>query len=259
MSQNSSPHVIIPQLVAHRGFSARYPENTLLSIEQALLAGACYVECDVQLTLDHVPVLLHDTDLQRTAGTSGNVTELTFAQLKAVSAHYAARFGEQHGMVPVPSLPQLITLMEQWPQRRVFVEIKRASIRKFGADLVFDAITEVVSNIEDQAIVISFDFDIIRRVRQQTTLLTGWVIEEWNSANLARAHQLQPNYLFIDYECIPQELTTLPEANWRWVLYEIDDVATARKWIAKGAALIETNDIGGLLATPEFNKCRCDG
>ena len=63
----------IPQLVAHRGYSLRYPENTLLAIEQAFIAGACYVECDVQLTQDGVPVLLHDNNLQRTTGQAEDV------------------------------------------------------------------------------------------------------------------------------------------------------------------------------------------
>lgn len=250
--------LVVPQLVAHRGYSVQYPENTLLSIEQAFIAGACFVECDVQMTLDGVPVVLHDVTLERTCGQSANITELNWAQLKNVSAHYATRFGEQHGKVSIPSLTQLLTLMERWPQRQAFVEIKRASIRKFGIDHVFNTVVKALGCASDQVIGISFDYDIVQRISRETTLRTGWVFEEWNDTNLALAGQLAPDYVFVDYECIPNNLAKLPEARWRWVLYEIDDVATALAWIKKGASYIETNDVGSMLLTPEFAKSRCD-
>jgi glycerophosphoryl diester phosphodiesterase len=250
---------IIPQFVAHRGFSVRYPENTLLAIEQALLAGACYVECDVQLTLDGVPVLLHDDSLQRTCGVSANITELSWVELNNISAHYAERFGEQFGQISIPSLSQLLALMKNWPGRRVFVEIKRASIRKFGEDHVFNALIDALGRASEQVIVISFDLNIVQRISNETVLPVGWVIEEWTDANLALARQLAPAYLFVDHERIPHNLATLPDTNWCWALYEIDDAATAREWIEKGAHYIETNDIGSMLLVPEFAKSRCDG
>ncbi|HEY5603124.1 MAG TPA: glycerophosphodiester phosphodiesterase family protein [Gammaproteobacteria bacterium] len=259
MAQRINPHTAVPQLVAHRGFSARYPENTLLSIEQAFRAGACYVECDVQLTRDGVPVLFHDSELQRVCGVPGNITDMSRAQLDAISAHYAPRFGAQHGGVPIPSLSELLALMKRWPRRQVFVEIKRASIRRFGAERVFNTIVDRVSAVSDQVIIISFDFDIMQRVKAHTGLRSGWVIDHWNTENLTRAAQLEPDYMFVDHECIPDTLSMLPEANWRWAVYEMDDPATAKKWIAKGATFIETNDIGGLLAAPDFQKSRCDG
>ena len=259
MVQDSKSALIIPQFVAHRGFSVRYPENTLLAIEQALLAGACYVECDVQLTLDGVPVLLHDDSLQRTCGVSANITELSWAELNNISAHYAERFGEHYGQVSIPSLSQLLALMQNWPGRCVFVEIKRASIRKFGEDRVFNALIDILGSVSEQVIAISFDLKILQRIGKETALPVGWVIEEWNDANLASAQQLAPAYLFVDHERLPHSLATLPDTNWRWVLYEIDDAATVREWIEKGAHYIETNDIGSMLLVTEFAKSRCDG
>ena len=252
MSKNS-----VPQLVAHRGYSLKYPENTLLSINQALFAGACYVECDVQLTLDGVPILLHDVELQRTTDQTGNVNELNLAQVNKASAHFASKFGEQFNGEPVPTLMQLVTLMTQWPQRHVFVEIKRATIRSFGRESVLQKILEVIKPIADQVILISFDYEIIQLVRSSTVYQTGWVIEEWDSNNLELAAQLQPDYMFVDYQCIPQQLEMLPVAGWHWVVYEVDDVKTAGLWLDKGAKFIETNDVGGLLTTPEFKQSSC--
>ena len=49
-----------PAIVAHRGYTGRYPENTLLSLAAAVSYGARFLEFDVQLTRDGVPVLCHD-------------------------------------------------------------------------------------------------------------------------------------------------------------------------------------------------------
>ena len=249
----------IPQLVAHRGFSLRYPENTILAIEQAFIAGACYVECDVQLTLDGVPVLLHDNDLQRTTGQLGDVNELNLEQLNKVVANFALRFGEQFVDEPIPTLMQLVGLMARWPQRRVFVEIKRATIRKFGREIVLRNIVDVVEAIANQVILISFDYEIMQLARKRKAFETGWVIEEWDSKNLTLAEQLQPDYMFVDYECIPQDFATFPAEKWHWVLYEIDNAQTASMWVHKGAGFIETNDIGGLIAAAEFKQSCCHG
>jgi len=50
----------IPQLVAHWGFMARYPENSLEGLEASLRAGAPYIELDIQSTADGTLVLFHD-------------------------------------------------------------------------------------------------------------------------------------------------------------------------------------------------------
>jgi glycerophosphoryl diester phosphodiesterase len=247
-----------PRLVAHRGYSARYPENTLLSLEQALTAGACFVECDIHLTRDKVPVVLHDHQLQRTTGQSGNVTLLDHHQLQSFDAAYVKRFGDQFHDVPIPVLTQLVELMRRWPQRRVFVELKRASIRHFGSEVVLSAVLEELQPVMDQVILISFDADIITLAQQRNVHQTGWVTEHWTPSVMETAARLQPQYVFIDSECLPGDLANLPNASWQWVIYEIDDAAVAREWIAKGAGLVETNDIGGLLAAPEWRSTRCD-
>ncbi|MGD8568668.1 MAG: glycerophosphodiester phosphodiesterase family protein [Gammaproteobacteria bacterium] len=247
-----------PQLVAHRGYSARYPENTLLSLEQALAAGACFMECDVHLTRDKVPVVLHDHQLQRTTGRSGDILQLDHQQLFSFDAAYAKRFGDQFHDVPIPDLVQLVDLMGQWPQRRVFVELKRASIRHFGGEVVLSAVLEVLQPVMDQVILISFDADIIALAQQRGVQQTGWVTEHWASSVMETARRLQPDYIFVDSECLPGDMASLPDTSWRWVIYEIDDAETARRWTEKGADLIETNDIGGLLAAPYFRGGRCD-
>lgn len=77
-------HVLnhIREGVAHRGYSTTAPENTLPAYTLAKSQGFKYVECDVQWTLDGVPVLLHDSTIDRTTDYSGNCNAFTLEQLK---------------------------------------------------------------------------------------------------------------------------------------------------------------------------------
>ncbi len=59
------PAISVPTLIAHRGYSAAAPENTLAAVRAAHQAGATWVELDVQLLKDDTPVIWHDGDVRR--------------------------------------------------------------------------------------------------------------------------------------------------------------------------------------------------
>lgn len=63
----------------HRGASARFPENTLAAVTGAFAAGADFVETDLRLTRDGIPVAAHDADFSRLAGNASPVAELDLA------------------------------------------------------------------------------------------------------------------------------------------------------------------------------------
>ena len=62
---------------AHRGFSGKYPENTLLAFEKAVEAGAQGIELDVQLTKDGEIVIIHDETIDCTTDGKGEVVSYT--------------------------------------------------------------------------------------------------------------------------------------------------------------------------------------
>lgn len=75
-------------VTAHRGFSGRYPENTLLSFEQAVLVGADVLEFDIRGTKDHVPIVLHDATLDRTSDGKGSPNLYTLAEIRQFNFSY---------------------------------------------------------------------------------------------------------------------------------------------------------------------------
>ncbi len=77
-----------PIITAHRGFSGRFPENTLAAFEAAYRLGVDIIEFDVRETSDGKLVIMHDTSIDRTTNGSGEVKELKFNYLRQLNASY---------------------------------------------------------------------------------------------------------------------------------------------------------------------------
>lgn len=111
----------------HRGYCARYPENTMISFQAALALPVDAIEFDVWLTSDKVPVLMHDGNALRTCGKDVHVRDLTLAEVKELEAAYTAKFGDAFvgKDVRVPTLEELlIYCKENRPDIKLGVEIK---------------------------------------------------------------------------------------------------------------------------------------
>ena len=96
--------------IAHRGFSSRYPENTMLAFSRALALGADGAEFDVQLTKDGIPVVFHDESLTRITGDSRLIKDLTLQELQTFDLSY--RFKGQCPAQRIPTLEEYFTLVQ---------------------------------------------------------------------------------------------------------------------------------------------------
>jgi len=101
----------MPELhrVAHRGYSAVAPENTLPALAAAVLAGATFVEFDVRTSADGVPVVIHDRTVDRTTDGTGHVWELTCAELGALDA--GSWFSPAYVGLSIPLLSEVLDLL----------------------------------------------------------------------------------------------------------------------------------------------------
>src|ERR1041384_8836764 len=75
-----------PVIIAHRGASARAPENTIASFELAVAQGAEAIELDVKLSADGHVIVHHDPTVDRTTNGKGKVKDLTLAELQQLDA-----------------------------------------------------------------------------------------------------------------------------------------------------------------------------
>jgi glycerophosphoryl diester phosphodiesterase len=111
----------IDPVVGHRGAATQAPENTLPSIRKAKELGCRWVELDVKLSRDGVPILMHDERLGRTADGQGEVRDLTFDQLRRLDA--GGWKGPAFAGTRIPTLVEALALLVDL-QMDVNLEIK---------------------------------------------------------------------------------------------------------------------------------------
>lgn len=121
--------------VAHRGYSTEAPENTLSAYRLAATMGFQYVECDVAPTVDGVPVLIHDDTVDRTSNGSGNISEMTFAEVRELD--FGSWKNEKYTGEKIPSFEEFVILCKH-KGLRPYVEIKAtgSNPEKYVSDLV---------------------------------------------------------------------------------------------------------------------------
>lgn len=229
----------VPKLVAHRGYARRYPENTLLALRAAIEAGAQYLECDVLLTQDHVPVLFHDRDLSRMCGQQGAVHDYSLVQLKKFSVSEFDRFGYRYVDNVITTLQELVDFISGYPVVTIFVEIKRQSIEVYGIDTVIDIVLPMLVPIQDQVVIISYSLDALRAVRERSRFKIGAVFDRWRDRKLPLIGLLRPEYLLTDIEQLPR-FGKLKHQQTKLAVYECDDPAQAIRVHRRGVDLVET-------------------
>jgi glycerophosphoryl diester phosphodiesterase len=155
-----------PLVIAHRGDSARLPENTMAAFASALEAGAAMVEFDVQMTKDHEVVVLHDPTLDRTTTGRGRVVDMTLRDVKAVSAGYPVRFGAAHPGERVPTLAEALGLLKDRAQ--AMIEIKPEAVTDEEAGGIEALAIQAVrrAGMEHDVAIISFSRRALLRCRQ---------------------------------------------------------------------------------------------
>ncbi|MEN8376645.1 MAG: glycerophosphodiester phosphodiesterase family protein [Gemmatimonadota bacterium] len=160
------------ELIAHRGLSARAPENTLAALRLALDEGADALEWDVQASADGVPILLHDATLDRTTSGLGPADALSLQELRSLDA--GSWFDVSYAAQPIPSLAEALALAHG-RCGRIYPELKAGMHRRVIGPVV-DEIREF--DWAEGATVISLDWDALAEVRRLSDLRIGYVVAE---------------------------------------------------------------------------------
>lgn len=140
------------EIIAHRGFSARAPENTLAAFELAWKSGSDACELDVYLTVDGKTAVIHDKDTKRTAGVTLDVAKSKQAELTALDA--GSWKAKEWADEKIPTLEQALATLPQG-KKRFFIEIK------CGAEIVpeLKRILEPMKDRAAQLAIIAFKRD----------------------------------------------------------------------------------------------------
>jgi glycerophosphoryl diester phosphodiesterase len=242
-----------PLIIAHRGASTHAPENTLAAFRAAIDAGANGVEFDVQLAADGVPVVIHDTDLRRTAGINKRVSELTSIQLSQIDA--GSWFAPQFSRETVPTLEQTLQLLSNF-NGLIYIELK-CELDNFKplVAAVCDAIRD--SPLLPQIIVQSFRLAAIPEVRcllpqvQTAALFEPSIMTILRSRKyiIAMAREFGAQQISLHYSLATSKLCTLAaETNLPVTVWTVDDPKWLERCKIRNIRALITNDPKNLIS-----------
>lgn len=147
------------RIIAHRGFSAQAPENTLAAVERAIGAGADMVEVDVTVTADGHVICLHDETLDRTTDGRGSPIEHTLSDIRRLDA--GSWFSPAFAGERVPTLDELLEAVDD--RILVNIEIKPEAV---AHGIVPRVVAQIAAHLmHDRVVVSSFSPEALRQIK----------------------------------------------------------------------------------------------
>lgn len=175
---------------AHRGFSGKYPENTMLAFEKAIAEGVDGIELDVQLTKDGEVVIIHDETIDRTTNGKGYVVEYTYEELSKFDASYT--YTGKMGFNKIPTLREYFELVKDL-DIVTNIELKTGINEYLGIEeKVWDMIKEF--GLQDRIIISSFNhFSVMRMKKLAPEMKYGFLSEDWiiDAGKYTHSHGVQ--------------------------------------------------------------------
>lgn len=230
----------------HRGYCAKYPENTLISFEAALDLGVDAIEFDIWLTSDKVPVLLHDGNLLRTCGANVHIRDLTLKEAKTYSPIYESKFGDQFADlgVKIPTFEELLQLCQRKrPDIKLGVEIKEYT--EETVDLAVALLKQY--GFFDTCWFYAFHAHIIQYIKEKyngrTMGYPDFQMREFQPDTYDWYDELGLNMSLVKSELLPFYMAKGFPVH----MYCADTEEDVRLCLEKGASLITANDPVSLL------------
>jgi glycerophosphoryl diester phosphodiesterase len=179
----------IPLIIAHRGYSSKYPENTMVAFQAAVTAGAHMIELDVGLSKDRRLIVIHDDTVDRTTNGSGAVSALTLEQLSRLDA--GSWFEAEFSTERIPTLNQVLEALKG--HLLVNIEIKPEAFEaRPPPDAIERQILDLVhaTHMAAHVLISSFKWRILERIRiLDATIALGLLSEGPGDDRLHRWYQ----------------------------------------------------------------------
>jgi glycerophosphoryl diester phosphodiesterase len=236
------------EIIAHRGFSARAPENTWAAIESGLEADADAVEFDLHPASDGTPVIMHDDTVNRTTDGRGRVSSHTAEELSGLDA--GSWFGSAFAGEPVPLLT---TVMHALSGRcnRVYAEVKRSRDAR-DLERVVEAVEE--ASMLEATVFISMDWDALDRIRDLSdATAVGYIVDKPRriAEAVQRAEGDPAALLDFDAKILLGDPVVAYDCTDRGIelaCWTVNDTRDAQSLFQMGVPRITTNEVATLVA-----------
>ena len=176
-------------IIAHRGYSAKYPENTLLAFREAI-SKSDFFELDVAFSKDGIPIIMHDDTLERTTNAKElpnfkppyNIHDYTLQELKSLDA--SSWFSKELPKQSIPTLKEALTLAKEH-NLPVNIEIKdltNTPFDKVATQKVLELVEEL--NMQNMVLISSFKHDYLLQSKElEPNISTAAIVENLHPKN----------------------------------------------------------------------------
>lgn len=217
--------ITMSKIFAHRGFSGKYPENTMLAFKKAVEIGVDGIELDVHLTKDNEIVIIHDEDIKRTCNGEGLVKDMTLEELKKFDA--SATFKGVYGKNEIPTLREYFELVK-CTDVITNIELKTGvfeypTIEKRVIDLIREY------GLEKKIIFSSFNHFSVKRCEElapeiKRGFLTGdWLVDFGKYTAERNVQCCHPWHITLSQEVVDEIHAAGREIN-TWTVNEYEDI-----------------------------------
>lgn len=217
--------------VAHRGNCESHIENTLQSIQSAIQCGINHIEIDVQFTKEGFPIVFHDGNLKRLLNINKPVAHVSYEDIKALPLKNSNH--QSNIAYNIPSLAQVVSLIKEYPNVTLYVEIKNINFIDNSYKNVFNIVNKCIAPIKKQAIIIGFSYRFLRVVRNNSTLPIAYVLPVWKNYSAKMLSKLTPEFIFADIDIIPSE-EDFHSKKETWIVYETSRIEQVYKLMEQG-------------------------
>lgn len=238
LSDSNLENIEDVKLTAHRGFSGIAPENTLVAFEKAGEYGFYATECDVHLTKDGVWVIYHDDNIFRLTNGYKNIEDATYEELQ----EYVIDNGVNVDYYPnqkIPTLEEYLIIckdMKIIPQ----IEIKNGSKEKLQE--ILDLLEKY--ELKENAIIISFKSEMIKKVRELDENIELWyLVEEITEENIKTSKDNNYKLAFNHKKNDEEIIKTAINQGLTLCAWTVDDLASLEELYNLGVNYITTNAI----------------
>lgn len=237
----------LPKILAHRGANTLAPENTLAAFQLAADHGAHWLELDVMLSRDEIPLIFHDEHLDEITNAHGEVAEHDWAFLQSVSLK---RRGDDQVWHPTARIPSLADFLAWWQTTSLAVNIE-IKANKLGVELTCQRTWQVMQACLSQAqmarlLLSSFSRQAIDYFHEQAPFIPrAYLMEHYEADALDFARQRQCVSVNF-WHALPQASHFLQQAqalNMPTLCYTVDCWREAQQWFDRGVKGIFTNNI----------------
>lgn len=236
------------EIIAHRGFSARAPENTIAALTLALEEGATAVEFDLRTSGDGNPVLMHDKTLSRTTNGIGKVEELSLRELTKLDA--GSWFNSTFEGERVPSLAEALECLKV-QVKTIFAELKGESTTQNLRNVV--SITRA-AGLLDKTVFIAKDWSLLDELRRHAPeALVGPIVERREQTHEAVTRVTNDPRALIDFDARillkdPDIARYAKRNGVEIAVWTVDNIGDADVLLEFGVRRITTNQVGRMLA-----------